>query len=410
MLAVAGACLFAGTTVAQEAPQALPTTPVVLTAPEAGKPDYFAEVIATSKGFLLSWTNLAPGENSALVRSFNAKGTALKPAVKLKAGQVVGGAAKLAALGGDKFAIIWQNMDTIEGGVFDLAQNKVTGVRTIGKFINSRAFDVVRLSNGRLAVIVLQANISKPPTVTYRAAVYTLDDQMKVLSGPTSLNGGGYKIDSLTQAAPDVAIADGKTGGFAFWRDRPSGDLLMRKITPQGATKGASKKVNTTPLPLGYTVDVVTFNVKAVRLTNNRILVTWTSLETFEGKAGYDIRARLFTANGTPIGKDFRVNTERLETQFFPAPVALPNGEFAIAWVSNVVAQFARTHWLRVYKADGKPRGAQKNFQVASPYDLNAIDTSLARLTDGSLVHVFHDSVFNGQRIMGDGIPASELK
>ena len=388
-------------------PQALPATPKVLAKPPAGTTNMSVDAVLTSKGFLAVWDSSkgAVGTNAIQARSFSNTGAALKPLAILKSAGFLPGKPRIAPLGGDKFAVIWKNFIDIEGGVFDLATNKFGGFKSLGITNHSAGgvnHEIVKLANGRVAIVVMETK----GLATQVIQIYTFDNKLKKLSGPVAMNGAGFTSFGTSL---DFTVVDAQTGGFAIWRDRStpaSANLYMRKFTEKGVAAGGAIKVNSTPLPNGLALDVAMFGVSAVKLTNNRILVTWTSLETVSGKASYDIRGRLFSPTGSPIGADFRVNTDRVETQYYPEPVALPAGKFTIGWVSNVFSTLTRKHLIRSYTAAGAPRGNPVTTHTIPPVPTDSnIDTSMVRLSDGSLVNVFHEGP--GQAVVADGIAAS---
>jgi hypothetical protein len=405
LLAAAGALsCAAGIAQAQDAPQALPKTPKLLTAPASGQFDGFVEVVATDKGFLLGWNRTEGSSAGVLAQSFSSRGRPLKDIATIKGSATgVGGMVKFANLGGGKVGAVWQNLDKIEAGVFSVGKNRITGVRTIGTANNS-VHDIVRLADGKVALVTLVMDVRNPDAIRERVMLYTLDSRMRKLTGPKPVNGAGYLS---TGTSFDHTVVDAESGGFVVFRNRETTDLFMRAFSSAGDPQGPTRKVNTTALPTGSGVDVALFNVKAVRLTNNNILVTWTSLETPpSGSDTYDIRARLFGPTGAPLGNDFRVNTDVAGTQFFPRPVALPDGAFAILYLSDRL--FVRDHFVRTYRPNGKPAGRPKLTQTANASTIS-MGTAVARLSDGSLVHAFHDAITSAERIMGDGIPASQV-
>ncbi|MEM7519193.1 MAG: hypothetical protein AAF368_19990, partial [Planctomycetota bacterium] len=65
-----------------------------------------------------------------------------------------------------------------------------------------------------------------------------------------------------------------------------------------------------------------------------------TALVAWSDRAGNDgqligIFARLFDANGVPLGAEFQVNEEFLASQFRPALAATPSGGFVAAWTGQ---------------------------------------------------------------------------
>ncbi len=75
-------------------------------------------------------------------------------------------------------------------------------------------------------------------------------------------------------------------------------------------------------------------NPDIAQLADGRLVVTWQS-EDQDG-SGDSIYARVVSADGTPIGDEFLVNTTTENDQQRSTIVATPDGGFAIAWSSRV--------------------------------------------------------------------------
>src|SRR5438128_899614 len=67
-------------------------------------------------------------------------------------------------------------------------------------------------------------------------------------------------------------------------------------------------------------------------LPDGDFVMTWTT-DGGDGQ-GYCIRARMFDANGGPLGNDFVVNSTTADLQARPAITALADGHFVATWRS----------------------------------------------------------------------------
>src|SRR5919108_425834 len=84
-------------------------------------------------------------------------------------------------------------------------------------------------------------------------------------------------------------------------------------------------------------------------LADGRFMVTWSSHE-WGGEGWFtDIRGRVFNADGSAAGADFRVNSREI--------AALVDGRFVVMWQSNEGASGYDIRG-RVYNADGSAAGA----------------------------------------------------
>src|SRR5262249_40258514 len=131
------------------------------------------------------------------------------------------------------------------------------------------------------------------------------------------------------------ATADG--GFFVAWQTNSGGaaglDIRGRLFDAQGNALSAENPLNTEPLDDQFDPDVLT-------LPDGRILVTWAAEELRSeilGAQGYQVRGRLLTPDGNPLGPDFNVS---LGTRFTYSDVniksaALEDGTVVVAWSSE---------------------------------------------------------------------------
>jgi hypothetical protein len=380
---------------------AVPATPIFLTNPPANNTDWMSEVLATPGGFLVTWTRSrsSPAGSAVFAQQFNLAGKPAKPAVAIRAfAGNVGGRPEVVSLGGTRVALFWLQGTDLNGTVFDLATNKVVSTRRIGTF-GDLIHDVVRLSNGQVALVMVVFDGSNPFNLREKVSLTLLSPTLSVVKGPLSVHGAGFPADGWNMF--DQTIVDKQTGGIVFFRDRVGGQLFARKFTNAGTLSGAAFRINTTPMQLGPLSEQIRFNVKAARLTNGRIVVAWVSLEA-AGADGTQVRARMLDAAGTPVGGDFRVHTVNAGAQFSPEIVPLPNGLFAVLW-STEVNFVNRSHHIRAFNSQGAALGAQQTSETGTMFDLSS-ETEAARLSDGSLVNVLEGFV-GASRMKADGIP-----
>jgi Ca2+-binding RTX toxin-like protein len=120
-------------------------------------------------------------------------------------------------------------------------------------------------------------------------------------------------------------------------------------------------------------------------LADGRFVATW---ESDEGGTGNDIRARLFTANGTAIGQDFIVNALRDDRQIDPSIAALSDGRFIVTWVTAVLGAPGDNIKARIFNANGTAAGTE--FQVNSTLADNQYSPEITQLRNGKVVVVWH--------------------
>lgn len=393
----------AGMTVAVAAPRNVPAAPIFLTSPAADETDDRSETVAVPGGFLVAWTrsNTSTGEVSVLARRFDMSGEPLDKIAKVrKPAFGVGGRPELLALDSRRVAVFWLESTFLYGGIFDLKDNKITGVKKLGTF-GDLIHDVVRLSNGDIALVMVDTDISNPSDVREKVSLTIFSPRLAKRKGPTSVHGKGFEADGWNMF--DHTIVDRKnSGGLVIYRDREGGQLFARAFKSSGALSGKAFRVNTTKLQLGLVSDQILFEVKAVRLTDGRIAIAWVSREG-AGADGTQVRARLFDAAGEPLGKDFLVHADKTGVQSSPELVALPNGRFAVLWAKQVNG-FENSLWVRAFDKDGEPEGPEQVTEDGTALELSR-ETEAARLGDGSLVNIL-DGFIGGGRVRAEGIEA----
>lgn len=119
------------------------------------------------------------------------------------------------------------------------------------------------------------------------------------------------------------------------------------------------------------------------------------------------IRARLFAADGAPLGPDFQVNTFTEGTQGSPAVAVDPDGDFVIAWRSDPspgTDSFDTALVLRRFAADGTPLG--DDFQVNTVEAGFQGEPSIAYLVDGGFVVAWRSNASATTDIEGASIQA----
>lgn len=86
-------------------------------------------------------------------------------------------------------------------------------------------------------------------------------------------------------------------------------------------------------------------------LAGGGFVVVWTQ---DDGSGGEDLHASLFDASGNAISLDFALTTAP-GAEFTPEVAGLPDGRFAVAWVSNAGLDGTYDIFTQVFAADGTP-------------------------------------------------------
>ncbi|WP_189409712.1 calcium-binding protein [Neogemmobacter tilapiae] len=132
---------------------------------------------------------------------------------------------------------------------------------------------------------------------------------------------------------------------------------------------------------------------KLAALDDGRFIICYFDGSEMGGDASSaGIRAQIYDSNGSPEGTEFLVNTTTAGLQSSPVVTKLANGGFAIAWVDNSrSADDAASYALRaqIFSADGSPSGSE--FLVNTTTTGHQMDPALVGLADGKFVAVWTD-------------------
>lgn len=178
-----------------------------------------------------------------------------------------------------------------------------------------------------------------------------------------------------------TALAEG--GFVVIWEDQSSdvGDIRAQVFTADGMTIGEEVLVNSTTLN-----DQSDPQVTA--LADGGFVVTW---EDESSNAG-DIRAQVFTADGTALGGDFAVNSTTRGVQGDPQITALADGGFVITWqdYNGIGGDGASTDVrAQVFAANGIPQGEEVLVNSTTLSTQNS--PKIAALTEGGFVITWQD-------------------
>ena len=140
--------------------------------------------------------------------------------------------------------------------------------------------------------------------------------------------GSEFQVNTHTTSYQlDSKVAGLSGGGFVVvWRSNDQdGDghgIYGQRFSARGTAVGSEFRVNSTTAG-----DQSEPGVTAV--DNGGFVVSWQS-----GSTDSEIMAQRYDASGSPVGGEFQVNTEGLGNQQQPVITSLPNGGLAIAWES----------------------------------------------------------------------------
>ena len=96
-------------------------------------------------------------------------------------------------------------------------------------------------------------------------------------------------------------------------------------------------------------------------LPDGGYIIVWGTLDPAQDGSDSAIKAQRFDADGNPVGSEFLVNSEALDAQYTPDVAAFPDGSFVVCWVNNDVAQDGDGNAVkaRLFDANGDPMGPE---------------------------------------------------
>jgi len=325
--------------------------------------------------FVVTWNSDNGGQYDIVGRVFHADGTPAGDEFIVNAASSTDQyEPSITGLADSRFVVTWYSFEDGQYDVFGRVFN-ADATPAGGEFIvnTTTASDqsqpvITGLSDGRF-VVTWQS--FEGGQFDIRGRVYNADATPAgsdfILNSPTAMH----------QYEPSIAgLSDG--GFVVMWQIIGSDqfDIQGRVFDADGIPAGGDFIVNTTTIG-------DQFSPAVTRLTDGRFVVIWESSEG--GANSFDIRGRVFNADGTPARDDFIVNTTSVGTQFDPSVMALADGGFVVAWSSDESGQPDIRG--RVFRADGT--AADDDFILNTRTAGGQSSPSLVVLADGRLAAIW---------------------
>jgi hypothetical protein len=188
---------------------------------------------------------------------------------------------------------------------------------------------------------------------------------------------------------PDVA-ADANGNFAVVWLDDKSSNSIMCGLfDPNGIPRTDVFQVNTVRFS-SLTRPSVAMDVAG------SFVVTWDGDPDLAGLD--DIHARLYDANGTPLGEQFLVNTTTAYAQQYPQAAMNDDGRFVIVWDCRIDpnSDSERDIYGQRFDSQGQPIGEE--FQVNSYFADDQRSPAVAIGPDGRFVAVWQSYAQDGSR------------
>lgn len=154
-----------------------------------------------------------------------------------------------------------------------------------------------------------------------------------------SLVGGEFQVNTYTtdhQYAPSVAM-DSDGDFVVVWDSQGS-------YGPDTNTSVQAQRYSADGTPLGSEFQVNTYifgvqeNAKVAMTSGGAFVVVWQSTGSYGSDVGgyskHSVQMRRFSADGMAIGGDFQVNTYTTNQQWYPGVSAIASGEILVVWES----------------------------------------------------------------------------
>jgi hypothetical protein len=311
--------------------------------------------------FVVSWSDTRYG-NSIYKRRFSNDGTAVENEVKVN--DVDGTLDQnfpAVAMGDDGSSIItWYDE---KSGIFFRRYDSL-GNPLSGDFQVSLGSwpDVSVAGNGSFVIIY-----SDMPDVNYQM----FNPEGNPIGSPSPVNdtSGGTGFYS--------SIDMNESGSFIIaWTDFRSGcDIFAQRFDSLGDTIGINYEVDDDPGESWKT------NVSVALTALGKCLISWSDVRN----GNYDIYARLFDAEGNPVGTDFRIDNDAgTSDQVFTDAAPLPGDNFIIVWEDE---RSPSGIYAQVLDSAGSLVGT--NFKVSDAFGYRP---SLGVSPSGGFVVAWHDS------------------
>ncbi len=177
---------------------------------------------------------------------------------------------------------------------------------------------------------------------------------------------------------PDVAMSP--SGSFivvwySYEEDRTDYDVFGRLYSADGTPQGEEFLVNTTT---NYSQSYPA----AAMDDEGKFVVVWVG--PTDAIAGDDVYGQLFEANGDKIGSEFLINTYSTDRQYYPDVATDSDGDFVVVWQSNGQDGDECGVFGQRFDSAATPQGSE--FQINTTITDNQLGPRVAMDNDGDFV------------------------
>ena len=209
----------------------------------------------------------------------------------------------------------------------------------------------------------------------------TLAEINTALDGLTYTPDSGFRgEDALTITTNDLGGGSGTGGPLSTVDIMPiyvSGELQIADSLIVGVNNRTTSHQETSAKNRG-SQDAVAV------LPDGRFVVTWSSF--FPTFNSWGVQARIFNADGSPVGGEFEVNLTGGGDQLWSSVVADGDGNFAIAWTSANQDGDGNGVYLRRFDSSGNAIDQTHDLQIATTTSGDQENVSIAANKAGDIV------------------------
>jgi hypothetical protein len=254
------------------------------------------------------------------------------------------------------FVITWQSGDSFAFNTSIFAQRYSANGLPIGAAFRVDTIDDFTNGGARIAM-----NAAGDFVIAWSAYGHgTGPDFIDVYARRFSADGtplsSAFRVNSYTNYIQrSVSVAIDAAGNFVItWQDESSTDIYAQRYAADGTRRGDEFRVNTS------TNDEQNDSQVAMDAAGD-FAITWASENQDGGFTG--VYAQRYSADGTPQGSEFRVNTTTAYHQKHPVIAMDATGDFTVAWSNvshlNAYPFYVYDVYLQRYTKAGVPQGGE---------------------------------------------------
>ena len=197
------------------------------------------------------------------------------------------------------------------------------------------------------------------------------------------IQGNTYTPDQqLNPAVASEADGDLVVTWFSLTQDGASGGIFARRFSSAGAALASEFQVNT------YTTDYQR-NPSVSAAANGDFVVAWQS--QLQDDAGWGVFARSFSSAGAPLTGELQVNAYTVNDQTNPSVAVSASGQFVVVWQSLLQDAFSQGVFARRFSSSGAALADE--FQISAYTTGNERNPSVAVDADGDFIVAWDDGI-----------------